>query len=152
MQRNIFLLIILGLFSLVKAQDEPVIATRVVPLYCFVDVLDRPSAANVVVTKTENTLNKECVDRVRITFKNGDFSKIHNVTIDLMIKDETSSISNILYQARHIIPLQLIVNEVKTFDLILNNSISPPEGKKDFDEKKSWSWKIEIVKINSRTI
>lgn len=150
MQRKIFLLIILGLFSLIKAQDEPVIATRIVPLYCFADVLERPSAANVIVTKTDNTLNKECVDRVRITFKNGDISKIHNVTIDLIIKDATSASMNILYQARHLIPIQLLINEVKTFDLILNNSISPPEGRKDFDDKKSWSWKIEIMKINSK--
>ncbi len=150
--KKILVIISVGfLFSTnIFAQEDPVAATRLVLLYCFADVLNRPSVANVVVTKTENTLNKECVDRVRITFKNSDNSKINNITFDLIISEKSGSESQTLYQARHFITLPMLINEVKTFDLQLNNQISPPEGRKDFDDKNSWSWKIEIVKINSK--
>ena len=144
-----FILLLSIINNVFSQDDELVKVTRVVPLYCLEDVLERPSNVKTVIVDGNRAINKGCVDRIRLTFQNSEVQKIRNIKFDLTLYEKGGEENFTLYKGRHLIELILLPEEVMTYDLILNNKISPPEGKKDFDDKTSWGWKVEIIKINS---
>ncbi len=153
MKNYFFLLTFIFLLSIstnaFSQEDELIKVTRVVPLYCLEDVLERPSNVNTVIVDGNKAINKGCVDRIRLTFQNSDVQRIRNIKFDLIIYEKSGEENLTLYKGRHFIELILLPEEVQTYDLNLPNKISPPEGKNDFDDKSSWGWRVEIIKINS---
>lgn len=147
----VLLLIFITISPNVYSQESEFIkVTKLVPLYCLHEILERQSNVSTVVIESGKAIDKNCIDRVRITFQNGDFQKVRNIKFDLIILDKKDDKELILYSGRHYVEITISPEEVKSLDLFLSNKISPPEGKIDFDDQTSWNWKVEIIRINSK--
>ena len=143
------LIIFLTLQLHIFAQENDIVkAIRLVPLYCLQEVLERPNNTDIVIANTETTIDESCVDRVRITFMNSDMMSINNIFFNLIILEKTVGGEIPIYKARHEINIKLLPDEVKSYDLMLSNKISPPEGEDNFKNKSKWSWNLEIIKMN----
>lgn len=117
-----------------NAQESRIKAIRVVPLYCYVDIL--------------RGYDSTCVNRVRITFKNSDEMKVHNMKFQLTITETSDEDSLTLYDARHEVSMLMKAGETYTADVSLINPISPPEGENSFSNRKAWKWEVTIINVN----
>ena len=87
----LFVIFLLSITTNVSCQnDELVKITRVAPLYCLEDVLERPTNVKTVIVSGDKAINKGCVDRVRLTFQNSEVQKIRNIKLDLTLYEKES--------------------------------------------------------------
>lgn len=144
------LLFFVGVSGLHSQDMELIKAIKLVPLNCLDDVLERSSDVKTIVVDGENSLNEECIDRVRITFQNSEVQQIRYLKFDLSIFELNDGIEQLIYKGRHIIPIIILPEEVISYDLQLFNKLSPPTGHKNFDDETSWGWRVDIVRINPK--